>query len=98
MLLKDKRVELIDEPQVRELNKYLDEKNLDILKDYAILSLICNLDILLDEKNYEANFDLNKELSNSEEEFNKDDIINDEIYTYFGDTIAYEYSKTFPSP
>ena len=40
---------------------------------------------------------MNKELYNTEEEYNKENAINDEIYNYFTDTIAYEYSKTFMS-
>ena len=93
ILCVDDRIVITDESQLKLINDYLINENLDILKEYALVRLLYSYGDTIDLKNTEIVFELQNKIDGTDEKFDYSNIVNDYIYEYFSDTIALEFAK-----
>ena len=86
-----------DETQLKLINDYLTNDNLDTLKKYALVRLLYTYGDTINENipNIISDFEnyLNKKLADTEEDNKQEKMVYDKINSVFGDTIAIEFAK-----
>ena len=96
---------VVDINQLKQIDNYLKEENLDILKDYAILKILTHYSKYISEDYYKIYYDYMLESQNYDpqrshyymqrEEYTKEEIAYKQIYWFFKDTITEEFANKY---
>ncbi len=98
------KILVADINQIKEIDNYLTQDNLETLKTYAIVKILTNYSKYINEDYYKIDKQMNDYKNyyffasvenSSNKEFNKKEIIYDDIYTFFQDTITERFSNKF---
>jgi putative endopeptidase len=83
--------------QLKTVNSYLKDENLDTLKKYALLKILTTYSNYISSKCYEIYYDYECEVYNivNKEEITDEKIANNVIYAFFKDTITEEFAKKY---
>lgn len=85
---------VVDIKQLKAIDKYLVEENLDTLKSYAIMNVLTDYSEYLNKSLYELHQKYNEKINGKPvKEYDKKEIIYDIIYDTFKDTITNEVAK-----
>ena len=91
--------------QLKQIDNYLKEENLEILKDYATLKILTHYSKYISEDYYKIYYDYMLESQNYDpersqyymkrEEYTKEEIVYKQIYWFFKDTITEEFANKY---
>ncbi len=86
-----------DNAQIKLINEYLVNDNLEVLKDYAIIRILYEYGKFIDDKNFDVLEDLDINIGAKEEKYRitKEEYLYDLIYSYYSDSISIEFSKKY---
>lgn len=100
-----KEILVVDINQLKQIDNYLKEENLETLKDYAILKILTHYSKYISENYYKIYYDYMLESQNYDpersqfymqrEEYTKEEIGYKQIYSFFKDTIIEEFANKY---
>ena len=87
------KIVVTDINQLRLMDTYLKEENLEVLKKYAILKIITEYAPYIGNDFYEIRKKYEEEFGEIKEYESEEEFIYDQIYTFFQDTITEEFAN-----